>query len=155
MEKFKKVLSDMDSKTYLFGAIFVISNKLQQLGDEFDERITLKQWRVLTAIAFCQGEEGASISDIAEFTSSSGQNVKKIAVILKKKKYVDIIQDSKDARYVRMSVTKQAEELFEERKEKEEKFFQELFKGIDDETVNTMNEGYRKLFENMEGMQLK
>lgn len=155
MIKDKNVLDYLDSKTYLFGAIFVIANKLQQLGDEFDQRITLKQWRVLTAISFLQGETGASISDVAEFTSSSGQNVKKIAVILEKKKYINILQDSRDARYVRMSITKQSEEFFEERKQKENEFFQELFKGLDDKTVEAMNTGYRKLFENMGGMQSK
>ena len=155
MERFKDILDKMDNRTYLFGAIFVVANKLQQIGDEFDERITLKQWRVLTAIAFCQGETGASISDIAEFTSSSGQNVKKIAVILEKKKYVRILQDGKDARYVRLSVTEQAKALFEERKEKEEEFFQQLFKGMDDKTIQVMIEGYHQLFENMEGMQSK
>lgn len=155
MREFDNELDNMDSKTYLFGAIFVIANKLQQLGDEFDERITLKQWRVLTAISFLQGEIGASISNIAEFTSSSGQNVKKIAVILEKKKYINIIQDSRDARYVRMFITKQAEELFDERKQREKDFLGDLFNGLDDKTIDVMNEGYRKLFANMEGMQSK
>ncbi|WP_455714178.1 MarR family winged helix-turn-helix transcriptional regulator [Anaerosporobacter sp.] len=142
----------LDKQSYLFGALFVLANKLQKLGDEFDDRITLKQWGVLRAIAEYE-EDGATINMVATYTSSSGQNVKKMALILEKKGYITITTDSKDARYVRMYPTQGAKELFEERKNREMKFFEALYKDMDEGTLDGLYQGMRRWHENILAME--
>mgnify|MGYP001141477129 CR=1 FL=1 len=142
----------LDKKSYLFGALFVLANKLQKLGDEFDERITLKQWGVLRAIAEYD-MEGATINMVATITSSSGQNVKKMATILEKKGFITISTDQRDARYVRMNLTQEAKNLFEDREILEMKFFEELYRDMDEETLDGLYQGMRKWHENIVSME--
>lgn len=142
----------LDKQSYLFGALFVLANKLQKLGDEFDERVTLKQWGVLRAIAEYE-EEGATINMVAAFTSSSGQNVKKMATILEKKGYITITTDQRDARYVRMYLTHAAKELFADRNQREIEFFKALYKDMDEETLDGLYQGMRKWHENIVSME--
>lgn len=153
MKKQNEIIETIDKKAFLFGSIFISANKLQLLGDSFDDRITLKQWNVLAAVSFFK--EGASIGDVAEFTSTSGQNVKKIAVILEKKGYITIIKDSKDARYVRLHITDLAMELFEDRRQREEEFMEQLFQDMDHEVIDNFYAAMRMFINNMGALEEK
>lgn len=153
MNELNEIINSIDKKAFLFSSIFISANKLQQLGDSFDDRVSLKQWNVLAAISFFK--EGASIGDVAELTSTSGQNVKKIAVILEKKGYVRIEKDSKDARFVRLYVTDLAMGLFEDRSQREEEFMEQLFKGMDQDVVDGFYTAMRMFIDNMKSMEEK
>ena len=41
---------EIPAREYLFGSIFLLSNKLQALGDGYLKEVTLKQWLLLIMI---------------------------------------------------------------------------------------------------------
>lgn len=38
------MMNELEQQANIFGTIFVLSNRLQVLGDAFDKNITIKQW---------------------------------------------------------------------------------------------------------------
>ena len=66
-------MNELKKKAYIFGTIFTLSNKLQVLGDEFDENITTKQWLFIVGVSKFQ--DPPTISEVANFIGYSRQNV--------------------------------------------------------------------------------
>jgi len=40
-------MNDIAEKAHILGSVFILANRLQVLGDKFDENLTVKQWLLL------------------------------------------------------------------------------------------------------------
>ncbi|MCL2818313.1 MAG: MarR family winged helix-turn-helix transcriptional regulator [Actinomycetia bacterium] len=141
-------MTSIEHKAYIFGSIFVLSNKLQALGDKVSDYMSIKQWLLIAAITK-SGKESVSMSEAAALTGTSYQNVKKLAVILQEQGFLKMQRDPSDARVVSISLTSQCREYFSRREGIERDFLQSLFEGIDEKTVAQLYEGIRSLNENV------
>ncbi|HBF1253026.1 TPA: MarR family transcriptional regulator, partial [Clostridioides difficile] len=85
----KKYMVDDDSrKQAIFASIFVMQNKLQTTCDKLDPELTMKQW-LLLAIADSV-DETLTLTKLGELMGCSRQNVKKLAIALEKKGFIQI-----------------------------------------------------------------
>lgn len=81
---------------FIFASIFVHQNKIQTACDKLDSEITMKQWLLLAVVSTF--EEPMSLSKIGEIMGCSRQNVKKLALSLEKKGFIQLVQSKYDSR---------------------------------------------------------
>ncbi|MDF2586216.1 MAG: MarR family transcriptional regulator [Anaerocolumna sp.] len=146
-------MDTMFEKGFIFGGIFVLANRLQLVGDKFDEHITVKQWLLLACISKYKDIK-PTLSDVAKQIGNSRQNVKKMALILEREGFLTISKDHNDARILRISLTEKCDNYFKEREEKELQFINEFFYSMDDEMIKNLYQGITKLSENISRMEL-
>ncbi|MBA9085791.1 transcriptional repressor MprA [compost metagenome] len=145
-------MKDIGQKEYIFGNMFTLANRMQVLGDKEDPNITIKQW-LFIAIILKFGDRSLAISEISALIGNSRQNVKKMAVILEKQGFVQLIKDSKDARMIRVCLTKKCMDYFEKREEVERLFIDKLFNGFDEDLLRGFYNGLVKLSYNIAEME--
>ena len=138
-----------NQQAYIFGGVFVLSNRLQTAGDKIDNEISVKQWFVLSTI-FQFRNSIPNIGEIAEITGTSRQNIKKIALILQNKGYLRLEQDLKDKRIIRLVLTTQCHDYFESRKKQENEYLSLLFDGFGAEDISNLSKSITKLLDNEE-----
>lgn len=141
-------MKDIEEKAHIFGSIFVLANRLQVLGDKFDENLTIKQWLLLVGILKNKSDT-PTISEVASFIGNSRQNVKKMALILEKKEFLKLQKDSSDARILRISLTRKCQDYFKQREDGELEFFEKLYNGFDTNLIKCLDSGISKLEENI------
>jgi len=141
-------MDNINEKAYIFGTIFTMANRLQILGDKFDEHLTMKQWLLLASISKI-GSDAPTISEVAIQIGSSRQNVKKMASILEREGFLILQKDSKDARVVRVRITKKCVDYFAQREKRELKFLEELYDGFDTKLVTGLFHGLSKMAVNI------
>lgn len=144
-------MSELEKQAFIFGTIFVLANKLQILGDAFDENITIKQWLFLTSVA--QFKAPPTLSEAADYIGYSRQNAKRLAVALAQNGFVIISKDQNDARAMRITLTPKSQKYFKDREEREEAFIQELFEGFDTNLTNGLYQGLYCLEQNIKRME--
>lgn len=132
-------LEMMDNLQYLFGSIFVISNRvdalLQREFNEFD--ITTKQW-FLSIVIDNLFDNPPTIKEAAAEMGSSHQNVKQIALKLEQKGLLTLERDKEDGRVTRLKLTENGNDFWIKIKREGTSFTRELFNNIDkDELVVT------------------
>ena len=140
-------MSKLERKAYIFGVIFTLSNKLQVLGDEFDENITTKQWFFILGVSKFQ--DPPTISEVANHIGYSRQNAKRIATALQKTGYVMISKDKNDARALRIELTLKCIEYFRTRDGREIEFLENIFTGFDAELTDGLYKGILRLAQNI------
>ncbi|MDW7668931.1 MAG: MarR family winged helix-turn-helix transcriptional regulator [Bacillota bacterium] len=125
--------------------IFQLSNKLQVFLDNQlkNEQLTAKQLLLMVAIGSFENDPG--FSEISTRFGSSRQNVKQLALKLKKNGYVQIYTDIHDARYKRVKLTNQAKEYWRKRDESDLMFLNEMFKVVSDENMIILQESMMKI----------
>lgn len=146
-------MNELEQKAYIFGTIFTLSNRLQVLGDEFDENITTKQWLFILGVS--RFEEPPTISEVANFIGYSRQNAKRIAAALQKNGYVEIAKDKNDARALRIRLTSKCINYFENRDKREIEFLEKIFTGFDAELTHSVYKGFIRLEKNIKMMYLQ
>ncbi|RCX18662.1 DNA-binding MarR family transcriptional regulator [Fontibacillus phaseoli] len=139
-------------QAYIFGGILTLANRMQLLGDKLDEKMTMKQWLLIAVIMKCENPS-PTISEVAEMTGNSRQNVKKMALILEKQGFLELAKDPRDARIVRLRLTPKCLSYFENRKDQEERFMASLFEAFDEEVTNGIYHGLNRLVENIARME--
>ncbi len=141
-------MDDMKEKAYIFGSIFILSNKLQVLGDRLDRTLTVKQWLLLAGI-YKSSKENPTISEVAALIGNSRQNVKKMVVILEKAGFITIENDSNDARVQRIKLTKKCLDYLVQRGKSELDFMEQLFEGFESMELKAMVNGISRLEKNI------
>jgi len=139
----------IDQMAVIFGNIFILSNKLQTLGDRMDNYMSMKQWMLIAAITK-SGKESLNIGELAEIMGTSYQNVKKMAVILENQGFLTLQKSPSDARMVLISLTEQCVEFFLQRESIEREFLYSIFEGIDEKTIRDLCNGILCLHENID-----
>ena len=125
-------LEMMGDQQYLFGAIFIVANRmdtlLQREFNRFD--ITTKQW-FLSVIIDNLFNKPPTIKEVAKEMGSSHQNVKQVALKLVQKGLLILEKDKVDARTTRLKLTENSYVFWKTIKEEGTAFTQTLFKDID------------------------
>ena len=140
---------DMSKQEFIFAAINILANRLQTLGDRIDPDITSKQWFMLVAIAHFKNTT-PNIGDIATALGTSRQNVKKMANILERHGVLRMEKDKNDLRVIQLFLTERCFEYFQSRAHLELEYMSGLFAGIDEQLLEGLDIGIRKLLENTE-----
>lgn len=138
----------MEKKAYIFGAIFFLSNRIQNEGDKVFSEITTKQWFLLISI-IRSGVNGPTLTEVSKIIGYSRQNVKKLSVNLEKAGLVELQKDVNDSRVLRISLTDNCYQYFKNRQEKEEEFIEKLYDGITEEELDSMLLVMKKLEKNI------
>lgn len=141
-------MKDLDKKAYIFGMIFMLSNRLQIAGDKMDPHLTVKQWFFLAGVLKCESD-APTLSEIASQIGSSRQNVKKIASILERQGFVLMEKDKSDARALRIKPTSSCMEHLKKRDGKEIQFLEQLFQGFESKELSLLSEAIGQLEKNL------
>lgn len=142
----------LKQQKFIYGAIFLLANRLQLLSDQLEEEITTKQYFFLVTLSQFENHV-PTLTELAQFMACSRQNVKKLAVILEEKKMVNILKDEQDKRSSRIQLTDLAKEYVTVREEVQKNFYDELFANINDVTLEYMESGLLKLAQNLTKME--
>jgi len=139
----------LSKKTFIYGAIFSLANRLQVLGDRIDPFVSTKQWFVLAVIAkFDKGKP--NIGDIAKILGTSRQNVKKMAVILEKKGYIKLQKNKDDLRNIQLILTDKCYEYFKSREQLENEYAETIFRDMDEKVIDSLCDGINKIINNID-----
>lgn len=149
----KLTYNDMDKPAFIYASIFVLANRLQTLGDKIDPGISTKQWLVLAMISKFK-KTIPNIGDIADLMGSSRQNIKKIAVILKQRGYVELRRDEADQRNIRLILTSKCYEYFKSREQQEDRYLKQLFLDVEENMLFELCKGLTKLNKNVNRIEI-
>ncbi|MCL2718769.1 MAG: MarR family transcriptional regulator [Lachnospiraceae bacterium] len=139
-----------DKISYFFGSIFLLANKLQIWGDTIIPALTTKQFFLLIFILKMNIDK-PTIKDIADFTGTSRQNVKKMLERLAALGYVSFSPSESDARALIVTLTEKTFTFFSESEQKGAEALTELFKDISDDELEPAIQIVNKLFNKLEG----
>lgn len=149
-------LEMMDNLQYLFGSIFVISNRvdalLQREFNEFD--ITTKQW-FLSIVIDNLFDNPPTIKEAAAEMGSSHQNVKQIALKLEQKGLLILEKDKEDGRVTRLKLTENGRDFWIKIKEEGTAFTKELFNNIDKDELEVVRRVIKKILLNINKLDKK
>lgn len=132
----------LTKKAYIYGVIFSLANRLQSQGDSRDEVVTTKQWFAMANIAMVE-DFALNIKQLAKILGTSSQNTKKLINLLNQKGYVDMEKDPEDQRNIRIGLTKQGKEYYQERSIREDRYLNELFEGLSDDEITKIYDSFR------------
>ncbi|MDU5117998.1 MAG: MarR family transcriptional regulator [Clostridium botulinum] len=120
-----KEMDNIDKRYHIFGMLFLLSNKLETLGNNFLGELTTKQWFFML-ILMNFFKEPPTLSELALEMGTSHQNAKQIAIKLEKKGFLVVNKDIKDKRVLRLTPTNKIREYVKLREDKDH-FFIEKF----------------------------
>lgn len=138
---------------YLFGALFVVSNRLDTILErEFNKfGMTTKQW-FLSIVIDRLFDQPPTIQQVARAMGSSHQNVKQLALKLNNKGLLKMEKDERDTRATRLSLTEEGHSLWEKVRMQRDTFNEKLFDGINDQELKTVRNVMEKLRTNVEAL---
>jgi DNA-binding MarR family transcriptional regulator len=122
-------MSDKENQQFIFGSIFLLSNKLQLLGDKITQEITLKQWFLLNMIQKMDNKF-PNYHDIAKVIGTSRQNVSKMISVLQKNGMVRLEPSETDHRAVYVTLTQKCLDYFSSKEDIGNQLLDTLFAGI-------------------------
>jgi DNA-binding MarR family transcriptional regulator len=127
MELNKRV-AGMDSAHVVFGSIFAVANRLQRVLDAVMPELTAKQFWLLAVLSLF--EEPPTLTELAEASGTSHQNVRQLLGKLQTKGFVRLTPDGKDARATRIEATDKAHEWGMATNAQARDFMADMFSGI-------------------------
>lgn len=138
----------IEKQRYIFGSIFLLSNRLQTIGDRYLKDITTKQWFLMVVIGQF-GDHEPTLSEVAKEMGTSRQNLKQIATKLQDKGFLRIRKDENDSRILRLSITEKSEKFWEGRIQQDIDFINNLFVGITPKELDEVYSGFNKILNNV------
>ncbi len=130
MDKYQGLNIKMDlitKKRLIFSSFFILQNRMQTLFDSYLEDITSKQWLIMVIVSTFPNPP--SLSEVAEHAGCSRQNVKKIAVVLEKKGFIELITE-KETRAVRIVLKQKFYDFYKPFEEKSTIGIEKIFQGM-------------------------
>lgn len=139
------------SHQYVFGSIFLLSNKLQILGDQYlaADGITLRQWFLTVIIKQFDPQKGPTLTEAARLMGTSHQNVKQIALKLAEKEFLVFEKDDQDGRSIRLKLTEKSNAFWDSKASELEMFMKRLFSETNHDHVKSTEELFKKLLVNI------
>ncbi len=151
-------IDSMSSREFVFGSILLLSNKLQIAGDGILEGMTLKQWFLLVMMNILKKENGKelqTVTEVAEYTGTSRQNVRKMLDVLARKGFVVMTPSSTDRRALDVGLTARCHEFFARNERTGDRFLDELYGTVDSEELDIVAGVFLKLFARLDEMSAK
>jgi len=153
MDDLKKI-QNIDERYRIFGMIFLLSTRLETIGNSFLGELTTKQWFFMLILTNFFDTPPA-LSQLSRQMGTSHQNTKQLALKLQEKGFLSIDKDEKDNRILRIVLTEKLQDYVKLRQVKDHNFIKELFKVLTKSEVEKLDESLLKLFENIQVMQKK
>lgn len=141
---------NMDKRYIIFGNIFLLANRLQNVMDQKANEITAKQWFVLAMLGMF--DYAPTLKELAAMCDSSHQNTKQIVLKLQSKGFVKIEADPFDKRAMRIVVTDECERWNEKNEEFSQRFIDKMFNSISKEEIEVMNSAQQKIYSTLAEM---
>ncbi len=137
---------NIEPKKEIFGMIFLLALRWQNLGDQelASIGVTTKQWLLLLTLHLFF-KEPPTLNQLAESMGSSRQNVKQLAINLQKSGYLEIIPDARDKRILRFRLTQKNTAVWESRVDQDEAYIASLFGDISHQNILTTKTTIEKL----------
>lgn len=137
----------IDKQRNIFVKLFLLSNRLQTLGDKFlaPYGLTTMQWLLTLAIAQQEGRP-ITLMGAAKLMNTSHQNISSIAKRLKSKGYVLIEKDLRDLRTTRLRLTEKTYLFWENGEIRIKALLEELFNGLENKDIDLIYEFINKLY---------
>ncbi len=137
--------------TDAFGFVFLLSRRFEYITDQVLAQDGLTTKQLLTLIAIEEGFETLpSITQVAEVLSTTHQNIKKIALQLKKKGFVEIVKDEQDKRRSLLKTTKKSKDYWDSRAQEHMRAIQSLFESLSNDEIHTFSILLKKLVKSVE-----
>jgi MarR family transcriptional regulator for hemolysin len=130
-----------------FGTLFALSNVLETLGNHILGELTTKQWFLL-AVLTTFFTQPPSLGELADKLDQSHQNVKQLALKLQAKGFLNMAEDPKDRRVIRLWPTKHLEVYEEEHRAENQALIEALFNGIAEDESAVFCSTILKLYAN-------
>lgn len=147
-------LQDIDKRYRIFGMIFLLSTKLETMGNTFLGELTTKQWfLMLTLTNFF--ETPPTLSQLAKQMGTSHQNTKQLALKLQEKGFLSIEKDDQDNRALQIVPTEKIEEYVKNREEKDHKFIEDFFGVLTEAEIEDLDKILLKMLDNIEYLEEK
>lgn len=145
-------LHNIDKRYRIFGMIFLLSNKLETIGNSFLGELTTKQWFfMLTLTTFFKNPP--TLSQLANQIGTSRQNSKQLAIRLQEKGFLTIEKDELDNRVLRIYSTKKIEEYMKVRQNKDHKFIEDFFSVLKNSEIGELDEALFRLMDNIQNIE--
>ncbi|ENK1243508.1 MarR family transcriptional regulator [Clostridium sporogenes] len=141
-------IDNIDKRYHIFGMLFLLSNKLETLGNNFLGELTTKQWFFML-ILMNFFKEPPTLSELAGEMGTSHQNTKQIAIKLEEKGFLVVKKDTKDKRVLRLTPTSKIEKYAKLREDKDHYFIEKFFNILTKEEVKNIYESFTKLLNNI------
>lgn len=142
-------MHNMDKQRYIFGRVFLLSNRLQVIGDQvLGEEMTISQWLLSMGIAQF-GDSSPTLGEVAHLMGTSHQNVKQLALKLRERGFLEIEKDFQDLRLIRLKLTHRNKNFCKRRQIQMQDFLIELFKNLSQQEMDTLCDCLNKLYENI------
>ncbi|MCX7921894.1 MAG: MarR family transcriptional regulator [Clostridia bacterium] len=139
----------LDKQKFVFSRLFLLSNKLQTIGDQvLDDEITIRQWLLTVAITQF-GDTPPTLGEAAELMGSSHQNIKQLALNLQRRGFLNIERDRSDLRAARLVLTEKICSLWERRQFQIKDFLTQIFKDLSIEEIDLLYDALNKLYESI------
>jgi len=143
---------NIENKYLLFTMIFMLSNKLQTIGDVFFKEVSTKQWFVLLVLNVMNGYS-PTLNELSEAVGSSHQNIKQLVLKLEQKGYVELSKDEEDGRRLRIKITPKCNEFTTAYESKNEDFMKKLFANQNKEELDIALKVLSTMKTSLEGME--
>ena len=140
---------EIPKQAYIYGAIHILSNRLQTVGDKIDPTISSKQWFLLAVVSKFKGTP-PNIGEVAEVLGTSRQNVKKMATILEKRGFLKLEKNKCDLRNIQIFLTEKCGDYFKSREQQEIEYIGRIFSDIDNKTLDSLCGGLGKISDNID-----
>ncbi|HDK7137113.1 TPA: MarR family transcriptional regulator [Clostridium botulinum] len=149
-----KEIDNIDKRYHVFGMLFLLSNKLETLGNNFLGELTTKQWFFML-ILMNFFKEPPTLSELALEMGTSHQNAKQIAIKLEEKGFLVVKKDTKDKRVLRLTPTNKIEKYVKLREDKDHFFIEKFFNVLTKEEVKNIYGSFTKLLDNIKVIENK
>lgn len=144
--------TEREPKYIIFALIFMLSNRLQTIGDSFFSEVTTKQWFVLLVLGIMK-DYNPTLNELSQAVGTSHQNTKQLILKLEQKGFVIIYKDEKDARRLRIKATPKCEEFSKAYHKKSAEFMNQLFQNIPDSDMEIARNVMLTMSEQLERME--
>jgi len=140
----------------VFNSLFVLSQRIEYITDSFLEKDQLTTKQLLTLIAIDHSfDHNPSLSEVADVLSTSHQNVKQIALNLKKRGFLEIIVDPKDRRRRLLHLTNANEIFWEKREQENYDNMKKIFSSLTESELKEFQRILAKLLTNLKGLYIE
>ncbi len=137
---------------FVIGAISILSNRFNRFADSLHSDITFKQWYLMMMISRME-DEPRNVRDIAEFTGTTRQNVKKMLSSLEDKGYVRCSRSSADGRALDVDLTRKAHTYLDQNGAEAERKIDELFESVSDAELIDIVKDIQKLTDCLDALE--
>lgn len=151
MDKLEK-LKDIDKRYRIFGMFFLLSTKLETIGNTFLNELTTKQWFFMLVLTNFF-ETPPTLSELANQMGTSHQNTKQLAIKIQEKGFLSIEKDNVDNRVLRIIPTEKIQEYTKIREDMDHKFIDEFFKVLTNVEIKELDNILFRLIDNIQSIE--